>query len=73
MTKHTLHNGIVLHEVKNPAGGTSWFAEGGEEGMVLVWDSSMIPAEVLAYIVYDLLDPVRPAGPKTPSLEHPHP
>lgn len=73
MTKHTLHNGIVLHEVKNPTSGTSWYAEGGPEGMVLVWDSSMIPAEVLAYIVYDHLCPVRPAGPTPPRLEHPHP
>lgn len=71
--KHTLHNGIVLHEVPNPTGGTSWFAEAGEEGMVLVCDTSFVPLEVLAYIVYDRLDPVRvQTGPRV-TLEHPHP
>lgn len=66
MTKHVLNNGIILHEVKNPTEGTSWYACGGAEGMVLVWDESMIPLEVLSYILYQKLDP-KPLPPPTPT------
>lgn len=70
MMKYTLNNGIVLHEVKNPTGGVSWYADGGPEGSVLVWDESMIPLEVLAFILYQKLDhkPVPPPVPTPPTL-----
>lgn len=44
--KHQLNNGIVIEEVRNPAGGTSFYASAGPEGKVLVWDTAMIPVSV---------------------------
>lgn len=62
--KYQMNNGIRLEAAHNPSGGTSWFADAGPEGKVLVWDTAMVPVEVLLFCVARQLDPPKAEGPK---------
>lgn len=70
MPETRIINGIPYHRIRNPQGaGFLYHADGGPGGMVLAWDSGMIPQGTMNYLVHWDAEPYKDGEPLPPKMQ----